>query len=366
MRRLVWLPALIVSVCAAAPAPAAPLYTITFQDQPVSSLIPFHRDTTFALYTSNGTGEATGRGMAGHGFVSAYQSISTNWASGFSGGNTCQNRSVAQATDFMISGPGGSVTGTLHCRVIADFQHLGGFAGHGGHGSTILVRVDITGYGYNYATALASLSVTNFGPNGTGFLAGQTGPHIDVPFDLTATVPANAPLNLFLTIESSGYTYGNVNTNPGFVEADGGGSNGDHTGRGLRLDGSSGVVMTVPAGYTVSVPSWGIFNSTFDPAAVERGTPGGAMRFELAGANPSTGETRVTMALPRDGFVRVVLLDVAGRVQRTLVNEWRAAGVQTIAWDGRTETGASAPAGLYFMRAESQGERATQRLIRMR
>ena len=125
--------------------------------------------------------------------------------------------------------------------------------------------------------------------------------------------------------------------------------------------------MTLPAGYTLDSPSWGIVDNTYpNLVAVKEESPGANMRLELASANPSSGETRVTLALPREGLARVVLYDVAGRMQRTLFDGWQAAGTHTIAWDGRTEAGVAAPVGLYFIRAESEGQGVTRRVVRVR
>ncbi len=363
MRRLIGMFAGILLACLAAPAPGDPLYTVMFENNSVSSASPLARDTSFALYTSNGSGTFSGAGTTGPGFVNLYESIATVWGGDFSGGNIAQARASAQASDFMISGPGGSVTGTLHLRVVADFQHLGGFAGNGAHGSNFAVRAGIIGYGNIYMNSYSSLQVTNFGSSGTGALAGQTGPHVDVSFDETASFPANAPLNLILTLESGANSYGNASTNDGFVEMDAGGDLPGGNGRGLRLDGSSGVIMTVPAGYTVSAPSWGIINGTL---AVDPARSGGAMRLWLESANPSRGEMRFALTLPGDGPARVTVYDVAGRARRTLLDDWQSAGTRTITWDGQSDDGATAPAGLYFVRAESRGELLTQRVVRVR
>src|SRR5262245_31916206 len=121
VRRRMGLFAATLLACLAAPAMGAPLYTVMFENNSVSSASPLARDTSFALYTSNGTGTFSGAGSTGPGFVNLDESIATVWANGFSGGNIGQARASAQATDFIVSGPGGSVTGTLHLRVVADF-----------------------------------------------------------------------------------------------------------------------------------------------------------------------------------------------------------------------------------------------------
>jgi hypothetical protein len=335
--------AVLALVATALPAWSAPLYTVTYNGtNMVSSTTELRRDSTFALYTSNGTGTFTGGGYAGPGHVSASQRLDAQWGGAFSGGNSFNVVSKAQATDFVVTGPPGSVTGTLHLRASADLSLGGGFAANNAHGTNLYVRADISGYGYNYGSS----------------------PHVDLPFSLTCGIPANAPLNLFLTVQVDGNTYGNINVSPGFVETDAGGDGTDGSGRGVRLDGSSGVVMSLPAGYTLDIPSWGVVNNVDPTLAVGDGAPHGDLRLDLASANPASGGSRLNLTLPRGGPVRVVVYDLGGRAVRTLEDGWREAGTRVLAWDGRDASGNETPAGLYFIRAEAQGHRSTLRLVR--
>jgi hypothetical protein len=129
----------------------------------------------------------------------------------------------------------------------------------------------------------------------------------------------------------------------------------------------NGQVLTLPEGYTLNAPSWGIVNNT---VGVEEGagpSPGGQLRLSLApaGANPFTREARVALDLPRATRVRVAVYGVDGRALRTLVDGWMPAGRSDVAWDGRGADGAAGAAGIYFVQAESGGERATTRLVRL-
>lgn len=366
MRYRTWLTiAGVAFVTAAAPARSEPLYTVTYNGtNKVSSATELRRDSTFALYTSNGTGTFTGGGYAGPGHVAAGQRLDAQWSGGFSGGSVHNVVAKAQATDFIVTGPPGNVTGTLHLRASADLSLGGGFLGNNAHGTELYVRADITGYGYNYGSVYGSFYIGNYGPQGSGCLAGLTASHVDIPFDLTCGFPANAPLNLLLTIQVNGFTYGNINVSPAYVETDAGGDGTDGSWRGVRLDGSSGAVMSLPAGYTLDIPSWGVVNNIDPTLAVGDHVPGGGMRLELASANPASGTSRLVLAVPRGGPVRVVVYDLGGRVVRTLADGWQEAGALAVAWDGRDAAGTETPAGLYFIRAEAQGNRATLRLVR--
>lgn len=82
--------------------------------------------------------------------------------------------------------------------------------------------------------------------------------------------------------------------------------------------------------------------------------------------NPSRSRAALQFVLPKDGAAYTLgLYDVRGR----LVCEWtgEAAGgrLVEVRWDGSDDQGASAPAGIYFVRLRSAGETFTQRLVRI-
>ena len=81
---------------------------------------------------------------------------------------------------------------------------------------------------------------------------------------------------------------------------------------------------------------------------------------------PSRDQTSLAFDLPRSGPVTVAVFDVAGRVVRTLVSDSRSAGRYQTSWDGRTRSGLSAPAGVYFARLEGAGSKVTRRVVLMR
>lgn len=72
--------------------------------------------------------------------------------------------------------------------------------------------------------------------------------------------------------------------------------------------------------------------------------------------NPGRGPLRVPFALPRAARARLEVLDVGGRIVRTLVDEELGAGPHDAAWDGRDARGRDAGAGLYFYRLLVTGE----------
>jgi len=95
------------------------------------------------------------------------------------------------------------------------------------------------------------------------------------------------------------------------------------------------------------------------------GGPGTRMTLEPARPNPSSGLTSLRFTLPREGRVRLVLVDVAGRSVRVLFDGSLGAGDHEARWDGRDDSGARAAAGLYWARLEAGGEVAVRRLVRL-
>ncbi len=81
--------------------------------------------------------------------------------------------------------------------------------------------------------------------------------------------------------------------------------------------------------------------------------------------NPSRGAASRRFSLPAAGVARLVVMDVAGRRVRTLVDGAVEAGPHEVAWDGFDGAGARVPAGLYWARLEAAGERVTRRLVRL-
>lgn len=72
-----------------------------------------------------------------------------------------------------------------------------------------------------------------------------------------------------------------------------------------------------------------------------------------ASPNPFGSSTEIQFAVSKPEFVSLGVFDLSGRRVRALVShEWITSGRQTRAWDGLLDGGASAPAGLYFVRLD--------------
>ena len=81
--------------------------------------------------------------------------------------------------------------------------------------------------------------------------------------------------------------------------------------------------------------------------------------------NPFNPNTTIAYDLP-DGAserVRLVILDVAGRTIRTLVDEHQGGGVHGVEWDGKNDVGATVSSGVYVYLLDVGGERRTRKMV---
>ncbi len=82
-----------------------------------------------------------------------------------------------------------------------------------------------------------------------------------------------------------------------------------------------------------------------------------------AGPNPAHGPARVSWSLAAAGPATVAVLDVQGRVVRTLARDAGAAGRQTATWDLTDDRGAAVAGGLYWVRLQAGGHSLVRRLV---
>jgi len=74
--------------------------------------------------------------------------------------------------------------------------------------------------------------------------------------------------------------------------------------------------------------------------------------------NPFNPATEIRFTLPEAGLISLRVIDVAGRLQRVLVDGARyPAGESHLSWDGRDGTGRHLPSGRYFLVLEASGRR---------
>jgi len=115
-------------------------------------------------------------------------------------------------------------------------------------------------------------------------------------------------------------------------------------------------------------------SAAFVRAEVEAGTlavgpssgagAGGRLAMSV-GPNPFGSSLRVTFTLPRAGHAEVRVYGVDGRVVRVLCSGAYDAGAHEVVWDGADSNGKRAAPGVYWVRAHSEVEATTRRIVRL-
>jgi len=100
--------------------------------------------------------------------------------------------------------------------------------------------------------------------------------------------------------------------------------------------------------------------STTDVAESKTGVP---QSFVLHGnyPNPFNPSTSIQVEIPRDGNVRVEVLDISGQIVDLLMDEYRSAGVHLLRWDAHRMA-----SGIYFCRALYAGKSDVRSMVLLR
>jgi hypothetical protein len=93
----------------------------------------------------------------------------------------------------------------------------------------------------------------------------------------------------------------------------------------------------------------------YDPAAPRQ--------LALRPQNPGLRRATVEFLLPSAGPVALAIYDPQGRLVRTLVDGVLATGQHSRLWDGHTDAGAAAPAGIYYLRLQAAGDQCARPLL---
>ncbi|HVP38111.1 MAG TPA: kelch repeat-containing protein [Candidatus Saccharimonadales bacterium] len=94
--------------------------------------------------------------------------------------------------------------------------------------------------------------------------------------------------------------------------------------------------------------------------------PDVALRLAAPRPNPARGRVDVEFQLPRAGRAEVRVLDVAGRVVATLANGEFPAGGRRATWDGTSDRGGRAAAGVYVLELRAGRARLTRKVVLLR
>ncbi|MFH1501934.1 MAG: FlgD immunoglobulin-like domain containing protein [Candidatus Eisenbacteria bacterium] len=80
--------------------------------------------------------------------------------------------------------------------------------------------------------------------------------------------------------------------------------------------------------------------------------------------NPFNPKTTIRYDVPAEGgHVEIRIVDVAGRLVRTLVNERQTEGEKSVEWDGRDEAGNQMATGVYFYRLTAAGVEESRKML---
>jgi len=82
--------------------------------------------------------------------------------------------------------------------------------------------------------------------------------------------------------------------------------------------------------------------------------PGATIFLGAAYPSPTRAAASIPFHLERASHVRLMIYDVAGRLRRLVLDRELAAGGHSTRWDGRDADGSRVPAGVYFLRLESE------------
>jgi len=88
---------------------------------------------------------------------------------------------------------------------------------------------------------------------------------------------------------------------------------------------------------------------------------GGALQV-MASPNPLNPDTELSFVLSRAGQVRVQIFDLSGRLVKTVLDEPRGEGYQTVRWNGSDRNGGKVASGVYYFRIQADGVEAVQRV----
>lgn len=81
--------------------------------------------------------------------------------------------------------------------------------------------------------------------------------------------------------------------------------------------------------------------------------------------NPSFSSARIGFQLNREGFVDARVLDVTGRIVRSLLSRSMTSGRHLVSWDGLDAAGRDAPGGVYLIRLTSGGGSAVRKVVKI-
>lgn len=116
---------------------------------------------------------------------------------------------------------------------------------------------------------------------------------------------------------------------------------------------------------------WGLLDVwkaiKYNPSSTEVWTevrpPISELRLSDGIPNPMREKTKIYFQLPSDSRVTLAIYDITGKRVCTLLDEYRFAGIHSVQWNGKNDTGESISSGIYFYRLETHREKRVKRLV---
>ena len=95
------------------------------------------------------------------------------------------------------------------------------------------------------------------------------------------------------------------------------------------------------------------------------GAPPAAVAFQVSQAvpNPFNPRTSVVVEVGEQSRVRAEVVDMAGRVVRTLLDQELTPGRHDLTWDGQDDSNHSLASGVYFLHVMKKGHAQSQKLV---
>ncbi|MFZ5981021.1 MAG: T9SS type A sorting domain-containing protein, partial [Candidatus Zixiibacteriota bacterium] len=79
--------------------------------------------------------------------------------------------------------------------------------------------------------------------------------------------------------------------------------------------------------------------------------------------NPFNPETVISFALPKTAPMRLEIFNILGQKVTTLLDRPMPAGINTVVWDGHSESGGKVSTGVYLYRLQSGSFTQTKKML---
>lgn len=337
-------------------------YTVSFNGTSESSASALTREQIYTISDVWKVFNASLHAQAAPGVVYASSEINLTALSYFSTAGGAGVLASASTPGFLITGPPGAtaVTATFLFTLGGAATTQGGYGGNDGQGG--FIQYWLSAYNIIWRGAWW---VGN-GSTGGGYgLAGFDGPNQVV--GLTGEFPVGTPFGVWIQAEGQPAVYGNDACSPMIVTTRA--SSSPVGAPQASVGNPAGLVMTLPAGYTVNSTEWNVVDNHFLSPVLAAPQPAPLLApgcLAVRSANPSSGPVQLAFTLARAGDASLTVVDVAGRMVRSLAGGWHEIGEYAAGWDGTWADGRAAAPGVYFAVLRAEGRTSAQRLVRVR